>query len=59
MNISANLTQKELQEILIKSYKKGEEKENLKVIDLVEDIKHQVLLAVKENVRTNRNTTSI
>lgn len=48
MNIAANLTQKKLQDILISSYKKGQEIENLKVIDLIEDIKRQVILAVKE-----------
>jgi hypothetical protein len=48
MNISANLTQKKLQEILINSYKKGQEKENLRVAELIEDIKRQVILAVKE-----------
>ncbi|WP_226526472.1 hypothetical protein [Metabacillus niabensis] len=48
MNISANLTQKKLQEILINSYEKGQEKENLRVTELIEDIKRQVILAVKE-----------
>jgi hypothetical protein len=47
MNISANLTQKKLQKILLNSYKKGQENENLKAIELIEDIKRQVISAVK------------
>lgn len=47
LNISTNLTQKKLQEILLNSYKKGQENENLKAIELIEDIKRQVITAVK------------
>ncbi|UOK56382.1 hypothetical protein MGI18_15610 [Bacillus sp. OVS6] len=49
MNIEPNLTQKELQEILTSSYKKCHELENINVIDLIEDIKRQLQLALKGN----------
>ncbi|MFC0269957.1 hypothetical protein ACFFIX_00600 [Metabacillus herbersteinensis] len=47
MNISAKLTEQKLEEILINSYKMGQEKEDLRVSELVEDIKRQVILALK------------
>ena len=48
MNISEKLTQKELQEILLNTYKMGHETENLKVIELIEAIQQQVILAIKK-----------
>lgn len=48
MNISENLTKQKLKEILINSYKMGHENENIKVIELIEVIQRQVILAVKE-----------
>jgi len=37
------LTQQHLLEILVKVYKKGQETENISVIELIEDIKQQFL----------------
>jgi len=48
MNISKNLTQQKLLEILVDSYTKGEEIENMKMQDFIEDIKQKVMLAVKD-----------
>ncbi|MFD2214011.1 hypothetical protein [Metabacillus endolithicus] len=38
-----NLTQKELKEILIESYLKGEEVQNMEVIEMIEKIKEYFL----------------
>ncbi|MCM3115095.1 hypothetical protein M3610_07315 [Neobacillus sp. MER 74] len=46
MNLSEKITQSELQEILVYAYIKGMENKNLKIEEMVEDIKRQ-LLAVK------------
>lgn len=43
MNISEHLSQEKFQEILISVYRKGEEKENLRTIDLINDIKQQLI----------------
>lgn len=48
MRILAHLTEKRLEEILINCYKIVEEKENLNVIDLIEDIKRQVISSNEE-----------
>jgi hypothetical protein len=47
MNISENLTQQKLQEILMNIYIKGQETD-IKVTDLIEEIKQQVMLATAE-----------
>lgn len=41
--------QYKLCEIMIKIYKKGQETENIKTIDIVEDIKQQVMLINSPN----------
>ncbi|MDR4949085.1 hypothetical protein [Neobacillus cucumis] len=46
MNISKNLTQEKLLEILIDSYKKGQEIENIEMNDFIEDIKEKVILVI-------------
>lgn len=46
MSISEHLTQQKLQEILINAYLKGTENKNLKVIELVEELKQQVAAAI-------------
>ncbi|WP_176541137.1 hypothetical protein [Bacillus sp. AFS076308] len=46
MNISKNLTQEKLLEILIDSYRKGQEIENIKMNDFIEDIKEKVILVI-------------
>ncbi|WML45821.1 hypothetical protein [Neobacillus sp. PS3-40] len=48
MNISDQLTQKKLLEILMAAYKKGEEKENIRLVDLLEELKQNVILAIGE-----------
>jgi hypothetical protein len=45
MNSNDKLTQKEFIEILKDTYKMGQEKESIKVVDLIEEIKQKVLLA--------------
>ncbi|WP_164525604.1 hypothetical protein [Siminovitchia acidinfaciens] len=52
MNISERLTQKSLKRILTNTYIKGQESENIKVEDLLEEIKQQVKTVVKgkENI---------
>ncbi|WP_180955512.1 MULTISPECIES: hypothetical protein [Bacillus] len=46
MDISEKLTQKSLQEILIKIYMKGQESDKIEVKELIEEIKQQVISAV-------------
>lgn len=48
MNSNDKLTQKEFIEILKDSYTKGQEKESIKVVDLIEEIKQKVLLAMEK-----------
>ncbi|MBT2657092.1 hypothetical protein J7E81_17985 [Bacillus sp. ISL-18] len=48
MNVSEELTQEKFQEILINTYKRGMEAKNLKVVEIIEEIKKQVL-SVKNN----------
>ena len=47
MDISEHLSQEKFQEILISVYRKGEEKENLRTIDLINDIKQQLISVMK------------
>lgn len=47
MNISETLTQKRFQEILMEAYLRGEKSEKIKVVDLIEEIKQQVLVSKK------------
>lgn len=47
MNISEKLTQKRFQEILFQAYLKGEKSEEIKVVELIEEIKQQVLVMNK------------
>lgn len=47
LTISEKLTQQKFQEILINTYLKGQETKNIKVIEIIEEIKQQVL-AVKK-----------
>ncbi len=46
MNISERISSEKLAEILMTVYKKGEETENLKLLDMIEEIKSLVVLAV-------------
>lgn len=46
MLISKKLTQEKLQEILLDIYRKGQEDGNINVIDVIEDIKQQVIVAI-------------
>ena len=46
MNIFRNLTQQKLLEILVDSHKKGQEIENIKMNDFIEDIKQKVILVI-------------
>ena len=50
MNISEKLTEQKLQSILLNVYQKGQETENIKVTDIIEDIKIQLLSVNHENV---------
>jgi hypothetical protein len=49
MNISDNLTQKKLLEILIETYIRVQEKENLQMYELLEEIKQKVLSEINTN----------
>jgi hypothetical protein len=46
MNMYKSLTQEKLLEILIDSYKKGQEIENIKMNDFIEEIKEKVILVI-------------
>jgi hypothetical protein len=46
MNISGKLTSQKLQEILMNIYVLAQEEENLKVIEVVDEIKYQILSEV-------------
>ena len=46
MNDSEQISQEKFQEILIKIYKKGEETENIRAIDLINDIKQQLMFVM-------------
>ncbi|MEH7096684.1 hypothetical protein [Neobacillus vireti] len=48
MNISEKLTEHELLEILLTSYKKGQEKDHILVADLLEEMKQLVLSVINE-----------
>lgn len=43
MNLYGKITEHNLQEILESIYKKGQETENISVLELIEDIKQQFL----------------
>lgn len=43
MKVSVNLDQHQLQQILVNTYLRVQETENIKIIDLIEEIKHQFL----------------
>lgn len=45
MNVSDNLNQQKLREILLSIYKKGYESEKIQVTDFIEEIKNQVISA--------------
>ncbi|MBD1378863.1 hypothetical protein [Metabacillus arenae] len=49
MKISEQLTLKIFQEILIETYLKGEETENIKTMELIEEIKQHILSAVSDS----------
>ncbi|NHC43066.1 hypothetical protein G6549_24530 [Bacillus sp. MM2020_1] len=49
MNISDNLTQQKLLEILIETYIRVQEKENLQMFELLEEIKQKVLSEINTN----------
>ena len=49
MSISEKLTQQKLLEILVTTYIKGQEKEDIQMIDLLEDMKQQVLSVLNAN----------
>jgi len=46
MKISEKLDQKQLKEILFHIYEKGHQGKETKVIDMVEDIKSQIILSM-------------
>lgn len=46
MNISQKLTQQQLQEILENIYKKGHESKEIRVKDIIEELKRQILSAI-------------
>ena len=50
MNISEQLSREQFQEMLIRIYQKGEESENIRTIDFINEIKQQ-LLAVMSGVK--------
>jgi hypothetical protein len=56
MNISEKLTQQQIQEILFHVYKKGQESENIKARDLIQEIKQHILSvsSFEERSRFNR-----
>jgi len=43
MNLYGKITEQNLQEILENVYKKGQETENISVLELIEDIKQQFM----------------
>ena len=47
MNISEQLSQEKFQEILISVYRKGKETEKFRTIDLINDIKQQLISVMK------------
>jgi hypothetical protein len=49
MNISDKLTQEKLLEILTDSYIKGQGKENIRVADLLDEMKKKVMVVVNTN----------
>lgn len=49
MNISDKLTQQQFQEILLNIYKKGQESERIKAIDLVNEIKQQIMFVMNSS----------
>jgi len=46
MEISKNLTQQKLLEILVTSYIRGQEKENIQMLDFIEEIKQEFLVVI-------------
>lgn len=48
MNIAEKLTQQDFREILLKVYQKGEESKNMEAIDLIEEIKQQIISVVRQ-----------
>lgn len=46
MNISEKLSQKELQNILLNIYEKGQELEEKEIVNIIEDIKQQILTVI-------------
>jgi hypothetical protein len=49
MNISDKLTQQKLLEILVSSYIKGQEDENIQTIELLEDMKQKFISIINTN----------
>ena len=46
------ISQEKFQEILMKNYKKGEETENIRAIDLINDIKQQLMFVMNIQRKT-------
>lgn len=46
MNSSEQISQEKFQEILMKVYKKGEETENIRTIELINEIKQQLMFVM-------------
>lgn len=53
MNISKNLTQQRFQEILLHTYLKGQNTEDIKVNELIEEIKELLLLQTEAEAILN------
>ncbi len=50
MNISEKLSEKQLKDILINNYDKGLEDNNVNVIELIEEIKKQIIISINSSV---------
>ncbi|WP_167553143.1 hypothetical protein [Evansella clarkii] len=49
MQISSKLTEDNLKDILLKIYNKGEKTEKIKAPEIVDEIRKEILLAMKES----------
>lgn len=49
MNISEKLTLKHLEQILMNSYKKGRESEDMEIKQMIDDIKEQIMSAIESS----------
>lgn len=49
MNISEQLSLEQFQEMLIRIYQKGEESENIRTIDFIDEIKQELLAVMSSS----------